>query len=49
MQSRARNIGWRIDHFAVHKKDRDRLVAADILNDVLGSDHCPVTVTMDLG
>lgn len=49
MQARARNIGWRIDHFAVHKKDRDRLIAADILNDVLGSDHCPVTVTLDVG
>ncbi len=25
------------------------LIAADILNDVMGSDHCPVTVTLDLG
>ncbi len=46
--ARARNIGWRIDHFAVHKKDRDRLQAADCLNEVTGSDHCPVTVTLEL-
>jgi exodeoxyribonuclease-3 len=48
MQARARNIGWRIDHFTVHKKDRDRLVSAGILNEVMGSDHCPVTVTLEV-
>lgn len=46
--ARARNIGWRIDHFAVHKKDRERLHAADCLNEVTGSDHCPVTVSLEL-
>ncbi|MCL4783609.1 MAG: exodeoxyribonuclease III [Bryobacterales bacterium] len=46
--ARARNIGWRIDHFAIHRQDRERLAGADILNEVMGSDHCPVTVTMDL-
>lgn len=44
--ARARNIGWRIDHFAIARQDHDRLVAADILNDVMGSDHCPVNVTL---
>lgn len=47
-RARERNIGWRIDHFAVHKKDKDRIVAADILNEVTGSDHCPVTVTLEV-
>jgi len=46
--ARSRNIGWRIDHFAVDKQDRDRVLDADILNDVMGSDHCPVTVTLAL-
>lgn len=47
--SRARNIGWRIDHFTIARQDRDRLLDADLLNDVMGSDHCPATVTLHLG
>ncbi len=46
--ARQRNIGWRIDHFAIHQQDRDRLAGAGILNDVMGSDHCPVTVAMEV-
>lgn len=42
MQARARNAGWRIDYFLVSDAGRDRIVSADILNDVFGSDHCPV-------
>jgi exodeoxyribonuclease III len=46
--ARARNIGWRIDHFAVPASDRDRLQGADCLNEVLGSDHCPISVALQL-
>jgi exodeoxyribonuclease III len=46
--ARARNVGWRIDHFAVHADDRQRVCQADCLNEVLGSDHCPVTVSVEL-
>lgn len=40
--ARARNIGWRIDYFLVDKKNQHRLRQAEILADIIGSDHCPV-------
>jgi exodeoxyribonuclease-3 len=40
--ARARNVGWRIDYFLVSNQLKDRVVGADIYNDLLGSDHCPV-------
>jgi exodeoxyribonuclease III len=39
---RERNIGWRIDYFIVSESLRERLIAADIHAEVMGSDHCPV-------
>jgi exodeoxyribonuclease-3 len=42
--SRARNVGWRIDYFIISQLLRSRLKAAEILPEVLGSDHCPVTM-----
>ncbi len=42
--ARARNIGWRIDYFCVDKKSAGRVKGATILSEVLGSDHCPVTL-----
>lgn len=47
-QARAKNAGWRIDYFLVSDRIRDRITQADILTDVLGSDHCPVTLEIDL-
>lgn len=44
---RQRNIGWRIDYFLASGVLRPRLTAAAILPDVLGSDHCPITLTID--
>ncbi|UUX97705.1 exodeoxyribonuclease III [Aquabacterium sp. J223] len=46
--SRARNIGWRIDYVMVSPALKDAVIAADIHADVLGSDHCPVSITLDL-
>jgi len=46
--ARARNIGWRIDYFFVSAELRDRVRAAGILRDVPGSDHCPVTLDLDV-
>ena len=46
MGARDRNIGWRIDFHALANKHRDRLRGADILNEVRGSDHCPVTIDL---
>ncbi len=40
--ARARNIGWRIDYFFISPELEDRVVAARIHPDVMGSDHCPI-------
>lgn len=44
---RERNIGWRIDYFIVSKKLQDRLKDAEIHHEVLGSDHCPIVLTIN--
>jgi len=46
--SRARNVGWRIDYVLVSAGLRDAVTAADIHADVCGSDHCPVSITLQL-
>ncbi|MCM3713911.1 exodeoxyribonuclease III [Halalkalibacter oceani] len=46
---RERNIGWRIDYFLASERLRSALVEAGIDSDVLGSDHCPIRLTVDLG
>ena len=46
--SRARNIGWRIDYIFVSKKLVTRVTSADIHPDIMGSDHCPVSIGIDL-
>lgn len=43
--ARANNAGWRIDYFCVNEKAKERVVDAEILPDIMGSDHCPVTLT----
>ena len=40
--SRARNIGWRIDYFCISKKIKNILIDSRILNNIMGSDHCPI-------
>lgn len=45
--ARARNVGWRIDYFMASKCLRNRIKSAGIHADVMGSDHCPVSVTLD--
>lgn len=44
--SRARNIGWRIDFFLVSESLRTNVSAAKIYADIYGSDHCPVSLTL---
>ena len=44
--ARARNVGWRIDYFLISESLRPRLVSAGILADIMGSDHCPVTMEL---
>ena len=42
--SRARNVGWRIDYFFASEKLTKKLQKAEILSSVMGSDHCPVSI-----
>lgn len=44
--ARENNAGWRIDYFLVSDRLRGRVVQAEILADVFGSDHCPVTLSL---
>ncbi len=43
-RAREKNIGWRIDYFIIDPGSADRLVSAAIHDNVLGSDHCPVSI-----
>lgn len=46
--SRMKNIGWRIDYFIISNSLMKNIVNADILTDVMGSDHCPVLLELDI-
>ncbi|HIU14891.1 MAG TPA: exodeoxyribonuclease III, partial [Candidatus Ventricola intestinavium] len=46
--ARKNNAGWRIDYFLVSERIRDRILDARIDSDILGSDHCPVVLEIDL-
>lgn len=46
--ARKRNAGWRIDYFLVSKRLSDKVEEATICSDILGSDHCPVTLSIAL-
>ena len=47
-KAREKNAGWRIDYFVTSASLNDKLVDAKIHTEVLGSDHCPVELTMDM-
>ncbi len=47
-KAREKNAGWRIDYFLVSDSIADRVTGASILNEVYGSDHCPVELTIEL-
>ena len=46
--ARKNNAGWRIDYFIVSDRIADKITAAPIYTEVLGSDHCPVGLEIDL-
>ncbi|MBE6114903.1 MAG: exodeoxyribonuclease III [Erysipelotrichaceae bacterium] len=47
-KAREKNIGWRIDYFLIDTPHESALREAKIYQDVLGSDHCPVGITVEL-
>ena len=46
MRARERNVGWRIDYFLVSENFKEHIISTDILNDIFGSDHCPVELIL---
>ena len=44
--AREKNVGWRIDYFLASEAFLNRISATEIYNDILGSDHCPVGITI---
>ncbi len=46
--ARAKNIGWRIDYFLTSSTLKNKIKAADIKNEISGSDHCPVTLDLSV-
>jgi len=46
-RSRERNVGWRIDYFLVSESLKNKVSAAGIHPTQMGSDHCPVSITLD--
>ncbi len=44
--ARSKNLGWRIDYFLTSEKLKKNIISAEILKDVMGSDHCPVTLNL---
>jgi exodeoxyribonuclease-3 len=46
--ARARNVGWRIDYILVSASLKDKVSSAKIHADIMGSDHCPVSITLDV-
>ncbi len=48
MKARERNAGWRIDYFVVSDRIKDKMTEAKIHSEILGSDHCPVELDINL-
>ncbi|AIO18527.1 Exodeoxyribonuclease [Candidatus Izimaplasma bacterium HR1] len=46
--ARKNNSGWRIDYFVVSNDIKAKVVEAEILNDIMGSDHCPIVLDIEL-
>ena len=46
-RSRERNVGWRLDYFFISKRLKKHLKKAFIMQEVIGSDHCPVGILLN--
>ncbi len=47
-QARAKNAGWRIDYFITSDSIKEKIIGADIHTDIFGSDHCPVSIELNM-
>lgn len=46
--AREKNIGWRLDYFLISDFEKDKIVSANIHPDVKGSDHCPISIDINI-
>ena len=46
--ARERNVGWRLDYFFVNKEFLPKVKNAFIMQDIMGSDHCPVGIVIEV-
>ena len=46
--SRQRNVGWRIDYILISNRLLNNLVSATIEKDIMGSDHCPISIELNI-
>jgi exodeoxyribonuclease-3 len=46
--AREKNIGWRLDYFLISEELATHVVDVEIHEDVLGSDHCPVSLILEI-
>ena len=47
-RAREKNTGWRIDYFVISNRLREKMIDAGIHTEIMGSDHCPVELTLDI-
>ena len=46
--AREKNAGWRIDYFIVSDSIKDKIKDSKILTEIMGSDHCPVELEIEI-
>ena len=46
--AREKNVGWRIDYFIVSEDIKDKVKQAEIYPEIMGSDHCPVGIELEI-
>ena len=47
-RARERNVGWRLDYFFVNEEFKDYVKASYIKSDIMGSDHCPIALEIEI-
>ena len=47
-KARERNVGWRIDYFCISSSIKDKIEDAQIYQEIMGSDHCPISLTINI-
>lgn len=46
-KARSRNVGWRLDYFVVSERIYENVIDCSVHSEILGSDHCPISMTIE--